>query len=197
MLFGHSVVSDSVRPHGLQHARPPIGHHLPEFAQVHVRGTGDATSSHLILCCSLFSLSLIFPRIRVFSNESALHIRLPKFWSFSFSMSPSNEYSGLISLRLTGLILMSKGLSRVFSSTTVRRHLFFGPLNNLPLSAQLLFLVKWLITILMRACHLRATTLRGSWPGGQHCEPCLPGQSVLGCHPEFITQRPCAPGQAT
>ena len=196
MLFGHSVMSDSVRPHGLQHARPPIRHHLPEFAQV-MSIALVMPSSHLILCWSLFSLPLTFPSIRVFSNESALHIRLPKFWSFRFSMSPSNEYSGLISLRLTGLILMSKGLSRVFSSTTVRRHQFFGPLNNLPLSAQLLFLVKWLITILMRACHLRATALRGSWPGGQHCELCLPGQSVLGCHPEFITQRPCAPGQDT
>ena len=77
-------------------------------------------SNHLILCRPLLFLPLIFPRIRVFSNESALRIRWPKYWSFSFSISPSNEYSGFISLGLTGLIsLQSKGLSRVFSRTTV------------------------------------------------------------------------------
>ena len=64
---------------------------------------------------------------RVFSSESALCIRRPKYWSFSFSISPSNEYSGLIPLRLTGLIsLQSKGLSRVFSSTTVQKYQFFS-----------------------------------------------------------------------
>ena len=56
-------------------------------------------SNHLILCCSLLLLSSIFPSIRVFLNESALHIRWPKYWSFSFSISPSSEYSGLISFR--------------------------------------------------------------------------------------------------
>jgi len=75
---------------------------------------------HLILCHPLFLLTSIFPSIRIFSSESALHIWWPKDWSFSFSISPSNEYSGLISLGLTGLIyLLSKGLSRVFSNTTV------------------------------------------------------------------------------
>ena len=57
-------------------------------------------SSHLILCCPLLLLPSIFPRIRVFSNESVLHIRWPKYWSFNFSISPSNEYSGLISFRI-------------------------------------------------------------------------------------------------
>ena len=57
-------------------------------------------SNHLILCCLLLPPSSIFPRIRVFSNESVLHIRWPKYWSFSFSISPSNEYSGLISFRM-------------------------------------------------------------------------------------------------
>ena len=83
-------------------------------------------SNRLILCCSLHLLPSIFSSIRVFSNESALHIRWPKYWSFSFSISPSNEYSGLISLGLTGLILPSKGLSRVFSNSTVQKHQFFG-----------------------------------------------------------------------
>ena len=78
-------------------------------------------SNHLILCHPLLPLPSIFPSTRVFSNESALHIRWPKCWSFSFSMSPSNEYSGLISLGLTGLIsLQSKRLSRVLSNTTVQ-----------------------------------------------------------------------------
>ena len=83
-------------------------------------------SNHLILCRPLL-LTSIFPSIRVFSNESVLYIRWPKYWSFSFSISPSNEYSGLISFRMTGLIsLESKGFSRVFSNTTVQKHQFFG-----------------------------------------------------------------------
>ena len=82
-------------------------------------------SNHLILCRPLLPPS-IFPSIRVFSNESALHIRWPKYCSFSFSISPSNEYSGLISLGLTGWIsLQSKGLSGVFFNT-VQKHQFFG-----------------------------------------------------------------------
>ena len=76
-------------------------------------------SNHLILCRPLLLLPSIFPSIRVFSNESAVCISWPKNWSFSFSISPSNEYPGLISLQ-------SKGLSRVFSNTTVQKHQFFG-----------------------------------------------------------------------
>ena len=64
-------------------------------------------SSHLILCCPLLLLPSIFPSIRVFSNESVLHIRWPKYWSFSFSISPSNEYSGLISFRIDWLDLLA------------------------------------------------------------------------------------------
>ena len=88
---------------------------------------------HLILCCPLL-LPSIFPRIKVFSSESVLTIRWPKYWRFSFSTSPPNEYSGLISSGMTGLIsLKPKGLSRVFSSTTVWKHhssalsLLYGP----------------------------------------------------------------------
>ena len=85
------------------------------------------TSNHLILCHSLLLLLSVFPRIKVFSNESTLQVRWPKYWSFSFHISPSNEYSGLLSLGLTGLIsLQSKGLLRVFSSTTIQNHQFFG-----------------------------------------------------------------------
>ena len=64
-------------------------------------------SNHLILCCSLLLLPSIFPSIRVFSNESALRIRWPKYWSFSFSINPSNEYSGLISFRMDWLDLLA------------------------------------------------------------------------------------------
>ena len=83
-------------------------------------------SNHLILCCPLLLLPSVFPYIGVFSKESALCMSWPKYWSFSFSISPSNEYSELISLGLTGFILRSKGLSRVFSSTAVQKHQFFG-----------------------------------------------------------------------
>ena len=83
--------------------------------------------SNLILCHPLFLLHSIFPSISVFSNESALCTRWPKYWSFSFSISPSSEYSGLISLGLTGLIsLPSKWLLRVLSSTAIRKYQFFG-----------------------------------------------------------------------
>ena len=64
-------------------------------------------SNHLILCCPLLLLPLIFPSIRIFLNESALHIRWPKYWSFSFNISPSNEYSGLISSRMDWLDLLA------------------------------------------------------------------------------------------
>ena len=89
-------------------------------------------SNHLILCHPLFLLPSTFPSTWVYSNESALPIRWPTYWSFSFSISPSNEYSGLtgltgLTLGLTGLIsLLSKRLSRVFSGTTLRKHQFFG-----------------------------------------------------------------------
>ena len=84
-------------------------------------------SNHLILCRPLLLPPSIFPSIRVFSSESVLCIRWQKYWSFSFIISPSNEYSGLISFRMDWLIsLQSKGLSRVFSNTTIQKHQFFG-----------------------------------------------------------------------
>ena len=85
-------------------------------------------SSHLIFCRPLLLLPSIFPRIRVFSNESVLCIRWSKFWRFSFSISPSQEDSlDWFPLGGTGWIsLQSKGLSRVFSNTTVQKHQFFG-----------------------------------------------------------------------
>ena len=79
--------------------------------------------NHLILSCPLLLLLSIFPSFRVFSNELTLHIRWPKDWSFSFSISLSNEQSGLISFRIDWFdFLQSKRFSRVFSSTTIQKH---------------------------------------------------------------------------
>ena len=91
-------------------------------------------SNHLTLCCPLLHLSSIFPSIRVFSNESSLHIRWPKYWSFSFSISLSNEYSGLISFRISfrfDLLAVKGTLVRVFSSTTVWMHQVFSAQSSL------------------------------------------------------------------
>ena len=84
-------------------------------------------SNQPILCHPLLLSPSTFPSIRVFPNELAFCIRWPKYWSFSFSISPSNEYSGLICFRTNWFdLLQSKGLSRVLSSTTVRKHQFFS-----------------------------------------------------------------------
>ena len=110
------------------HSTPglPVHHQHPEFTQTHVHRVGDALQpSHSLL--SLLLLPLIPPSIRVFSNESTLHMRWPKYWSFSFSIISSKEIPGLISFRMDWLdLLQSKGLSRVFSNTTVQKHQFFG-----------------------------------------------------------------------
>ena len=117
---------DSLRPHGLQHARLPCPSLTSESLLKLMSIEWVMPSNHLILCCSLLLLPSIFPSIKVFSSESVLRIRWSKYWSFS--ISPSNDYLGLISFgKLTGLTsLLSKGLSRVFSNTTVQRHQFFG-----------------------------------------------------------------------
>ena len=89
-------------------------------------------SSHLILCRPLLLLPPVPPSVRVFSNESTLHMRWPKYWNFSFSIIPSKEHPGPISFREVGsplqgwIALQSKGLSRVFSNTAVQKHHFFG-----------------------------------------------------------------------
>jgi len=115
-LFSHSVMSDSAT-HGLQHARLPRPSLTPELAQTHAHQVSDATN-HLILCYPLLPPPSIFPSIRVFSNESVIRIRWPKYWSFSFSISHSNEWiQDWFPLGWTGLIsFLSKGLSRVFSN---------------------------------------------------------------------------------
>ena len=83
----------------------PVHHQLPELAQTHVHRIGDA--NHFILCHPLLHLPSVFPSIRVISKESVLPIRWPKYWSFSFSISPSSEYSGLISSRMDWLDLLA------------------------------------------------------------------------------------------
>ena len=84
-------------------------------------------SSHLILCRPLLLLPPIPPSIKVFSNESTLHMRWPKYWSFSFSISPSSEHPGLISFRMDWLDLLAvQGTLKIFSNTTVQKYQFFG-----------------------------------------------------------------------
>ena len=124
--FSCSVVSDSLRPHESQHARPPCPTPTP----------GIYSNSHplsqwcypdIILCSPLLLLPPSPPRIRVFSNESTLCMRWPKYWSFSFTSFLPKKSQVWSPLEWTGWIyLQSKGLSRVFSNTTVQKHQFFG-----------------------------------------------------------------------
>ena len=114
LLLSCSVMHSSLKPHGLQHARLPCSSPFPRVCS---NSCPLSWWCHPTIssCCPLLLLPSILSSIRVFSNESALHIRWPKYWSFSFSVSPCNEYSGWFPLGLTGLIsLQSKGLSKVF-----------------------------------------------------------------------------------
>ena len=128
----------TLQPHELQDNMTgfPVLHYLPEFAQIHIYWLSDANrpSCHslhsVILCHSLLLLPSIFPRIRVFSDKSALHIRWPKYCSFSFSISPSNEYSGLISFRIDWFDLLAvegtlKSLWHHSSKATILWHSAF------------------------------------------------------------------------
>ena len=122
--FSRSVVSDSLRTHGLQHTRPPC---LSPTPRVYSNSCPSSWWYRTTISSSVVLFSSRLPSIRVFSNESVLCIRWPKYWSLSFNISLSNEYSGLISLGLIGWIsLQSKGLSRVLSNTTVQKHQFLG-----------------------------------------------------------------------
>ena len=105
--FSHSVMSDSLWPQGLQHARHPCPTPTPGVLLKLMSIESVMPSNHLILCHSLLLLPSIFQSIRVFSNESLLHTRWPKYWSFSFSISPPNEYPELISFRMDWLDLLA------------------------------------------------------------------------------------------
>ena len=97
LLFSCTILSDSLRPYELQHSRLPCSSQLPRVC------SDSCPSSHRcppnIFCCPLL-LPSVFPSFRVFSIESTLCVRWPKYWSFTFSISPSKEYSGLISFRI-------------------------------------------------------------------------------------------------
>ena len=107
--FNHSVVSDSLRPHELQHTRHPCPKPTPGVYSNSCPLSPVMPSNHLILCCPLLLLPSIFANIRIFSNESVLRIRWPRYWSFSFSISPSNEYLGLISFKIDCFDLTVQG----------------------------------------------------------------------------------------
>ena len=97
-------MSDSLQSHELQHTRPPCPSPSPSKP---MSIESVMPSNHLILCHPLLLPTSVFPSIRVFSNESVLHIMWPKYWSCSFNISPSNEHSGLISFRMDWLDLLA------------------------------------------------------------------------------------------
>ena len=119
-------MSDSLWPHELQRARLPCPSLSPGSLFKLTFFGSVIPSNHLIFCHPLLFLPSIFPSIQIFSSESAVHIRWPKYWSFSFSIVPYNEYSRLVSFRIDGFIsLPSTGLSKIFSSITFRKYQFF------------------------------------------------------------------------
>ena len=123
--FSCSVVSDSLWPHGPQHSSLSIinSQGLPKLMSIE----SMMPSNHLILCHPLLLLPSIPPSVRVFSNESALHIRWPKDWSFSFSISPSSEYSGLISFGMDWLDLLAvQGTLKSLLQHHSQKHQLFG-----------------------------------------------------------------------
>ena len=130
--FSCSIVSDSLWPHGLQHARPPCPSPTPRAYTNSCRLCQLNISS----CHPFLLLPSNFPSIRVFPNESVLCMRWPKYWSFSFSISPSNEYSGLISFRMDWLDLLAvqgtlKSLLQHHSSkASILWHSAFFIVNN-------------------------------------------------------------------
>ena len=120
-------MSNSLWPHGLQHARLPCPSPSPGVCSNSCLLSWWCHRNHLILCCPLLLLPSLFPSIRIFPNESALCVRWPKYWSFS--VSPSNEYSGLISFRMTRLISLQSKDSQESSPTPQ-----FKSINSLALS---------------------------------------------------------------
>ena len=122
--FSHSVVSDSLRSHGLQHDRPPC---LSPISGGYSNSCPLMPSNHLILCHPNLLPSSIFPSIRIFSNEPVLWLRWPKYWSFSFNISLSNEYSGLISFRMYWLdLLVVQGTLKSLLQHHCSKYQFFG-----------------------------------------------------------------------
>ena len=120
-------MSDSLRPHELQHAKPPYPSPTPGVHSDSTSIKSVMPSSHLILCCPLLLLLPIPPSIRVFSNESVLCMRWPKYWSFSFSIIPSKKHPGLISFRMDSLDLLAvQGTLKSLFQHQVQKHQFFS-----------------------------------------------------------------------
>ena len=131
LLFSRQVMSDSLQPYGLQHARPPClsASSLPKFMSFE----SGIPSNHLLLCHPRL-LPSVFPSIRVFSNDSAVCMRWLKYWSFSFSISPSSKYSKLISFRINWFdLLVFQGTQESFPAPQFKSInssafcLFYGP----------------------------------------------------------------------
>ena len=115
LLLIHSVMSNSLRTHGLQDARLPCPSPIPGTYSNSCSSSQWCLCNYLILCCPLLLLPSIFPSIRVCSNESVLCIRWPKYWSFSFGIRPFNECSGLISFRMDLFDLLAVQGTQEFS----------------------------------------------------------------------------------
>ena len=131
--FSHLVVSDSLQPHELQHTRLSCPSPTP---RAYSKSCPSSQWCHPTISSSVVRFSSClqsFLASRVFSNESVLRIRWPKYWSFSFSISPSSEYSGLISFRIDWFDLLAvQGLSRVFFNIMAQKHQFFSTQNFFP-----------------------------------------------------------------
>ena len=136
-------------------------------------------SNHRILCCPLLLLPPIPPSIRIFSNESTLRMRWPKYWSFSFSISPSNEHPGLISFRMDWLdILAVQGTLKSLSNTTVQKHQFFGTQTFLTVklsypymtNGKIIALTRWTFVgkVLSQFFNMRSRLVITSLPRSKH-----------------------------
>ena len=124
--FSRSVVSRTLRPQGLHHTSFPANHQLLELTQTHVHRVVDVIQPSYALS-SPSSRTFILLSIRVFSSESVLHMRWPKYWSLSFSISPSNEYSGLISFRTDWMdVITVQGTLKSFLQHHSLKHHFFS-----------------------------------------------------------------------
>ena len=126
--FSHSVMSNSLQSHEPQHTRPPclsISNSQSPPKPMSIKSV--MPSNCLVLCHPLLLLPSVFPSIRVFSNESALRIRWPKYWSFNFNIIPSNEHPGLISFRMDWLDLLAvQGILKSLLQHKVQKYQFFG-----------------------------------------------------------------------
>ena len=144
--FSYSVVSNSLWLHGLQHARLPCpsitnSQSLLKLIAIEL----VMPSNHLILCCPHPLLPSVFPSTRIFSSESVLHIRWPMYWSFSFSISPFNKSSGLISFRIEWLdLLVVQGTLKSLFQHHSSKHQFFGTQPSLWSYSHICGLPLWL-----------------------------------------------------